>query len=546
MKTPIDGQSAEGQTWDTLIVGTGMGGATLGHALAKAGQKVLFCERGRYRRPDTQDYAGQFAELFISASSSMAAPSREEILSLAGRCTEQVEDHSQGRKKPFVPYIGYGAGGSSALYGMALERFNPSDFHPRSNYPNAHHADLPEHWPINYEDLLPHYEAAEKLYRVRGSADPLRSDSNQSLLSPPKMTSANQALFEHFQNQGLNPYRLPLACEFIEGCTGCQGHLCGRQCKNDSASVCLSPAVDNYDADIIDQCEVLHLDASSDKVASLECDWQGNRIRLSAERVVLAAGALQTPLLLLKSTSGQWPTGLGNKSGLVGKYLMRHCIDLYAVKTEQEIPSGQNIKELAFNDFYLEKGTKLGTVQSFGPMPPPPAIIEELVEGVKADFGSFAGSSFQLLRPLLSKVIDRMFSSRMVFATIMEDMPLKQNQVRIGAGKTSLELCYSLNAEEKKRVSVFREKMHQALSPYRYKLLKQSEDNQRIAHACGTCRFGDDAELSVLNRNNRVHGVSNLYIVDAAFLPSSGGTNPSLTIAANALRVAQCILSEDG
>jgi choline dehydrogenase-like flavoprotein len=62
-----------------------------------------------------------------------------------------------------------------------------------------------------------------------------------------------------------------------------------------------------------------------------------------------------------------------------------------------------------------------------------------------------------------------------------------------------------------------------------------------IGHACGTCRFGNDARASVLDANNRAHGLSNLYVVDASFFPSSGGTNPSLTIAANALRVANVI-----
>ena len=66
-----------------------------------------------------------------------------------------------------------------------------------------------------------------------------------------------------------------------------------------------------------------------------------------------------------------------------------------------------------------------------------------------------------------------------------------------------------------------------------------------LAHVCGTCRFGDDPQTSVLDRNNRAHGIDNLYVVDASFFPSSGGTNPALTIAANALRVAGVMLSSN-
>ena len=63
-----------------------------------------------------------------------------------------------------------------------------------------------------------------------------------------------------------------------------------------------------------------------------------------------------------------------------------------------------------------------------------------------------------------------------------------------------------------------------------------------LGHACGTCRFGDDPESSVLDMNNRAHGVENLYVVDNSFLPTSSGTNPSLTVAANALRVGEYIV----
>jgi choline dehydrogenase-like flavoprotein len=82
-----------------------------------------------------------------------------------------------------------------------------------------------------------------------------------------------------------------------------------------------------------------------------------------------------------------------------------------------------------------------------------------------------------------------------------------------------------------------------ALNPHRFLLIKQAESNQRLAHVCGTCRFGDDAQSSVLDANNKAHDLENLYIVDGSFLPSSGGTNPALTIAANALRVADYLIA---
>jgi choline dehydrogenase-like flavoprotein len=84
--------------------------------------------------------------------------------------------------------------------------------------------------------------------------------------------------------------------------------------------------------------------------------------------------------------------------------------------------------------------------------------------------------------------------------------------------------------------------MKDLLRPYRVTLVKQAENNKQLAHACGTCRFGTDPRDSVLDKNNRAHGLSNLYVVDSSFFPSSSGTNPALTIAANALRVADHLI----
>jgi choline dehydrogenase-like flavoprotein len=89
-----------------------------------------------------------------------------------------------------------------------------------------------------------------------------------------------------------------------------------------------------------------------------------------------------------------------------------------------------------------------------------------------------------------------------------------------------------------------RKHLRKLFKPFRPMLIKQAENNERLAHACGTCRMGVNYSDSVLNSNNRAHDLSNLYVVDASFFPSSAGINPSLTIAANALRVAGRILEQ--
>src|SRR5262249_16435178 len=120
----------------------------------------------------------------------------------------------------------------------------------------------------------------------------------------------------------------------------------------------------------------------------------------------------------------------------------------------------------------------------------------------------------------------------------LEDLPYADNGVRLTTGRR-VALTYRIRRRDALRIVSFRRRLGAILRPYRFVRLRQAENNERIAHACGTCRFGRDPRASVLDPVNRAHELSNLYVVDASFFPSSGGTNPALTIAANALRVAE-------
>jgi choline dehydrogenase-like flavoprotein len=521
------------QHWDYLVVGTGVGGATLGHALAKAGKKVLFLEKGRVPFLHADTLRGAYPEMGFPRTEVPTTARHAPLLAQAGRCYDEFRDG----QRSFIPFIGCGAGGSSALYGMAMERFFPADFEPRQHFPEHSGSSMPDAWPIRYADLAPYYQRAEGLYRVRGRQDPLRPKAPE-LLAPPSLSPRNAELFSHFQSQGLHPYQLPQACEFVPGCECCQGYLCAKGCKNDAGRICLEPAVRDLGATVLDECEVIRLEASADRVTGVVCRWQGRTVTLQADQVVLAAGALMTPALLLRSTSVHWPQGLANASGLVGRNLMRHCVDLYLVFTRAR---GENrFKELGLSDFYQAQGEKLGTVQSFGLLPPAPILAATMAHDV-CDTTPWAAPLFRLAQPLLRWLLTRLFRRGVLIAAIMEDLPYADNRVIPGSPPG---IDYRLHPNDQTRLKVFRARVAKALKPYRFLALHQAEKNSMLAHVCGTCRFGDNPENSVLDRYNRAHGIRNLYVVDSSFFPSSGGTNPALTIAANALRVAEHLLTQ--
>jgi choline dehydrogenase-like flavoprotein len=526
----------ERSTWDAVIVGTGMGGATLGYALAKAGRRVLFVERGLdLRARDSNGIYGRFVEDH-SDFRNLSEAEQQQKIALGGRSTDQVDDHSNGQVARFTPYIGCGTGGSSALYGMVLERLFPVDFVRGAGHPGDSGSSLPEAWPISYQELRPWYESAERLYRVRGGADPLRPGEEEALLPAPPLSPESADVFATLAEQGLHPYRLHTACEQVDGCRTCQGYLCSSGCKNEAAGVCLIPAVEKHGACLLTECVALFLDADESAVRRLVCSWRGQRIELRSKIFVLAAGALLTPAVLLNSKSASWPEGLANSSGLVGRNLMRHSIDLYVLTKAPQLREDALTKEIAFNDLYIEGSDKFGTVQSFGTSNP---------LGYLRNRPGF--NLWRLLGPV-APFLWKTYARQPILGAIMEDLPYAQNRVASEGGITAsgryrLFLRYRLGSGDLIRRQRFRSALSRVLAPFRPVRARGTSDRPALGHACGTCRFGADPKTSVLDPWNRAHGVSNFYVVDASFFPTSGGLNPALTIAANALRVAHHIES---
>ena len=517
---------------DVIVVGTGMGGSTVGFALARLGRRVLFLEKGLLR------FGG--ADRGDGCPCPDAEDSPEARLRRGWWPHPIVGRTDAGCMKIFGTQ-GCGSGGTSGVYAAQLERFHPADFAPRAHYSDVPGTTLPEAWPITYEDLLPYYREAEALYRVRGTDDPLNPDPESPLLQPPPMSERDQALFDSLGQLGLHPYRAHVGFEFVDGCEECGGVICPRNCKNDAGRICLMPALRQHGAQILDQCEVLRLETSGRAVQKVYCRWRGQTLALSAKVVVLSGGAFFTPRLLLESSSDAYPDGLANSSRLVGRNLMLHTGHFLAIHQQEAASKEGPKKSIALNDFYIADGKKLGTVQSVGvdvswgsvlyrmrsvtkmvprwwrPLTSPflPAgrpCERRVLQGLSGPRHDRRGSALSRERRRTRPECQERFPLRVPLhgrAVRAERADAQSDQA--GAGRPAPQIT---------------------LSPLKF---------LNFAHACGTCRFGVDPTESVLNANNRAHDVDNLYVVDASCFPSSCGTNPSLTIAANALRVGKAI-----
>lgn len=531
----LTAREAERVVWDAIVVGTGMGGGMLGYSLARSGRRVLFVEKGRSTLPGVPGIIRASMPELAEPLAGRSAEAYYDALARAGRSIDEVEDISGRFSRRFVPFLGSGTGGSSGLYGMVCERFFVRDFTPRQNFRDPGDSTVPDAWPISYDQLRPWYAAAEKQLGVRGQPDPLRPEANDvGLPAAPPFSADNQPLVEYLRGRGLHPYHLPMACDYTDGCSTCQGYLCHQSCKNDAARNCLLPAITEHGAHLLAECRAVRLEADGRQVRQVICESASGMLALKGKVVVLAAGALATPLLLLNSRSGDWPRGLANGSDLVGRNLMRHLIDLIEIWPQPDCKITAQNKEIGLNDFYFWEGEKYGTVQSFGSMLP----IEVLSTGP-----GWRAKALRLMNPAVRWGYERFFNGGLVLASITEDLPYLGNCVLpsdrpILNGRQRLRLQYRLHASEIERRKVFMRQLKEVLQPFRKVTLRDGENNASVGHVCGTCRFGTDPKTSVLDPHNRAHEVDNLYVVDTSFFPSSTGLNPSLTVAANALRVA--------
>ena len=556
---PADPSAIE---WDVAVIGTGMGGAVTGYGLAKLGRRVLFIEKGMFLHGQFQvqpaSGAKQNERLSDHAQPADSADERPEARLRASHWPLRLQGETTFGKLEFFAPLGCGSGGSTSLYAAGLERFFPEDFRPRANFPGGKDSTLPEKWPISYEELQPYYAQAEALFRIRGTRDPLAHGGEPILREPPALSPRDQHFFDSFMRLGLHPYRVHVGFEFVDGCVECAGRFCPRGCKNDAARVCLLPALEKYGASILPQCEVLRLDSGKSAVREIRCRRNGEELAIRAKMVVLAAGAFMTPVLLLTSKSEAWPDGLANRSGLVGRNLMLHASDFIAIRPTQRVSYVGPLKSLAFNDFYCSEGEKLGTFQAAGAAVVPGQIMQYIRDVAERDptwWKKLASPRPVWWRKLSSPAIRLValaayylfnFKNAAVWASIVEDLPYYDNRVVADPHAINgMRFEYRYTEELKTRVQSFRRRLAKALGPHRMIVLS-GENNINYGHVCGTCRFGDDPKASVLDRNNRAHDLSNLYIVDASFFPSSGGTNPSLTIAANALRVAEAVHKQLG
>lgn len=508
--------------WDVIVIGTGIGGGTIGRRLAESGLSVLFVERGP---------RGSRAEQH-QINPNLWDPAARRIRGFWPTPIEAVIGDQPFR---ILGTVGAGVGGTSVFYAASLERPERHDLDHSESRPHPTGG-----WPVSFDDYTPYLEEAERLYHVCGEQDPLAEHPSALTNNAPPLSEGDAELVRNLRRRGLHPYRMHLGIRYLPDCMECTGHKCPRPCKMDGRSAGVEPALATGCAALLHDCEVVALRGGRRSVTHLDALHGGRLIQLRGRYYVLAGGALGSARLLLASASPEWPRGWANDSGLVGRNLMFHLNELLAIWPERPADFAGPAKTIALRDFYFRDQRRLGLLQSLGLSASYGNIVQFLND-------RFDRSIFRNLRPvrefmrLPALAAERLFGNARVLAAILEDLPYESNRVELVDGdRDRIKVTYSLAEELLERRQYFRRAVKRSLGSLRSFFLNL-DAWPNLAHPCGTARFGTDPARSVLDPHCRAHGIDNLYVVDSSFMPTSMGVNPSLMIAANALRVGDRI-----
>jgi choline dehydrogenase-like flavoprotein len=338
------------------------------------------------------------------------------------------------------------------------------------------------------------------------------------------------------QRAGLHPYKGHMALKDATGGAAYLGRKCPTDQKMDGRSAGVEPALATGRAALIDRCEALEILHENGAATGVRVRKSGTETQLTARATVLAAGALHAPRLLMASGD------LGAQSGMVGRNLMFHLNEMFLLWPKRAARGAGASKALAFRDLYHHKGQRFGMVQAMGVEARYGEVLHYLNRITARSWLRHLPGRRPMLR-LLAALAQRLFGSAKMFVGILEDLPKAENRVIYDPqAPQRLAIEYTMAPELLMRRRAFRKAIRRGLRGLQMMFVGVTPE-LNYGHPCGTLRFGDDPQNAVLDRNCAVYGTRQLWGADASFMPTSMGVNPSLTIAANALRVGDVILA---
>ena len=537
--------------YDVIIVGAGAGGGVAAGLLAEAGKRVLLLERGRALSFE-RDPHDHLRNQRFSAYGHNAGPEIEG--------NPRVTLDSQGQTRVIQPHeAGYQnnaatVGGGTRVYGAQAWRFLPQDFQMASLYGIPTGSSLAD-WPISYADLEPYYERAE--WEIGAAGDGVTSARHWPRrtgypMPPLPVNKQGRALRAGASKLGWEtlpipalintaPYQERPAC--IQ-CQYCVGFTCPVDAKNGTHNTMIARALATGRCDLMTQAMVVRINTdSSGHVSGVSYyDRDGQLGDVEAEVVICAGGAIETARLLLNSTSPQHPNGLGNQHDQVGRNLQGHyypaAVGLMPEAVYDGLGPGISTATVQFNHGNRDLIGGGMLADEFIELP-----VIFWARQLPPDLPRWGLAHKQFMRENYTRV--------MRVTGPVQEIPNPEARATIDPsvsdrwGTPVVRLSGTAHPETVRTAAFMFERAREWLQASGAIRVWGGPPGLYLSggqHQAGTCRMGDDPQMSVVDAWGRVHGHDNLFVADGSVHVTNGGFNPVLTILALSFRTAEHIV----
>jgi choline dehydrogenase-like flavoprotein len=518
---------------DVLIVGSGASGAAVAWSLADTRMRILCLEQGDWVKPTDYPSNGRDWEARLY-SDFATSPNRR----------KRETDYPINDAASPIKVVNFnGVGGSTIMYTAHYPRLHPSDFKVKTLDGVA------EDWPVDYETLEPFFAENDRMMGVSGLAGDPAYPAHQPPMPPLPLGRSGQRFGKAMNSLGWHwwPSDSTIATVDYEGRGRCLnlGHCtpgCAQGAKA-STDITYWPHALRAGVELRTRCRVREVTVDAEGMATgvIYYDIDGNEHFQPAELVILACNGVGTPRLMLNSVSAKFPTGIANSTGLVGKNLMFHPYAQTFGYVDEEVDGNRGPPLCLWSAEFYETDPRRdfvrGYTYQFGRGT---QSIHEAITSTHQGRLPFGADHHAVYRKLLNH--------RLYLSAICEDLPEEHNRVTLDPvakdsnGIPAPKVEYTIGDNTKKM-------MAHAHAHARQVLEAAGATNIGIEspilnggwHLLGTARMGDDPERSVVNGWGRCHDVRNLFIVDGSIWVTSGGVNPTSTIQALALYIADNI-----
>ena len=520
---------------DVLIIGAGASGAAVAWSLAETRMRIVCLEQGGWMNPaeypsTRRDWETARAQEFAPSPNIRQLPS----------------DYPVNDADSPIAVLNYNAvGGSTILYSAHFPRFHPSDFRVRSLDGVA------DDWPIDYWALEPFFAQNDSNIGVSGLAGDPAIPAHEPPLPPVPLGRMGEAMGRGFNNLGWHwwPSDSAIVTRPYEGRDKCLNlGPCNAGCAQgakSSADVSYWPLAQRAGVELRTHCRVREITVDERDMATgvIYYDADGVEQHQRAEVVIVACNGVGTPRLLLNSTSARFPNGLANRSGLVGRNLMLHPWGMVAGVFDQPLAShyGPQGTCMLSQEFY-ETDAERGFVRGYDMQ------ITRGGSAVQTAMGGLASGTIPWGEGH-HDAFRRRYDRTVHLGICCEDLPEEHNRVTLDEelkdtdGIPAPKVTYTLSENSRRMLDHGLAHGAEAMRAAGAIEVEPMPSPMRMAgwHLLGTARMGKDPERSVVNDWGRSHDVRNLFLVDGSVFVTSGGVNPTTTIQAVALYIADAM-----